>query len=43
MRETRPSGLEGGEAGLNRPSLPLSKHFSITSIAEMTCVLISCH
>ena len=25
MRETRPSGSEGGEAGLNRPSLPLSR------------------
>ena len=24
MRETRPSGSEGGEAELNRPSLPLS-------------------
>ena len=23
MRETRPSGSEGGEAGTNRPSLPL--------------------
>ncbi len=25
MRETRPSGSEGGEAELNRPSLPLSR------------------
>jgi hypothetical protein len=24
MRETRPSGSEGGEAGCNRPFLPLS-------------------
>ena len=24
MRETRPSGSEGGEAGISRPSLPLS-------------------
>jgi len=24
MREIRPSGSEGGEAELNRPSLPLS-------------------
>ena len=26
MRETRPSGLEGGGTELNRFSLPLSKH-----------------
>jgi hypothetical protein len=25
MREIRPSGSEGGEAELNRPSLPLSR------------------
>jgi hypothetical protein len=24
MRETRPSGSEGGETGINRSSLPLS-------------------
>jgi len=26
MRETRPSGSEGGEAETNRPSLPLSQN-----------------
>jgi hypothetical protein len=29
MRETRPSGSEGGGAGTNRPSLPLSRRSSL--------------
>gem|GEM_PF-5916318 len=29
MREIRQSGSEGGEAELNRPSLPLSIHYPL--------------
>lgn len=34
MREIRQSGSEGGEAELNRPSLPLSYIFTVNTLPE---------
>ena len=31
MRENRPSGSEGGEAEINRPSLPLSNYLLVSN------------
>ena len=38
MREIRPSGLAGGEAGLNRPSLPRSWGEEYTT--DMLCLFL---
>ena len=42
MRENRPSGSEGGEAGMYRPSLPLSKDSSRRFQFENPISLLKC-
>lgn len=36
MRENRPYGLEGGETGINRSSLPLCRRFAFQAPPTLT-------